>query len=153
MRIRALDTGDPQRAAWRNCDPFSTKWVTCLPTRDGYLDDAEFGEVAARYYGLPSPACASRQGEMIGNSGLPLDAYGHRLSSLVLPGDGRRTQHDCLKWRIAEHAREMGARLEPEVYGLFAPCIPQAGRNRLDSLPMRKRLGLVPDFVSHLQWD
>jgi hypothetical protein len=41
---------------------------------------------------LPSPACASRLGEMIGNSGLPLDAYGHRLSSLVLPGDGWRTR-------------------------------------------------------------
>ena len=36
-----------------------------------------------------------------------------------------------------------------EVYGLFAACIPQAGRSQLDREPVRKRQGLVPDFMVH----
>ena len=59
------------------------------------------------YYGMPSPACASLVGERIANTRYTLDAYGNRLASLTLPGDGWCTQHDALKWRIFEDAREM----------------------------------------------
>ena len=41
----------------------------------------------------------------------------------------------------------MHLRLRPEVYGLFAASIPQAARARADALPLRKRQGLVPDFL------
>jgi hypothetical protein len=83
-----------------------------------------------------------------------LDAIcGHCLGNLSVPGDGWKTQHDCLKWRIVEDAREMGARMGPQVGGLFAACIPQVGRRRFDNLPIRKRQGLVPDFMFYLQWD
>ena len=49
-------------------------------------------------------------------------------------------------------AREMGAPMRTEVYGLFAACIPQAGRDRFAKLPLRKRQGLVPDFMCDMQW-
>ena len=92
-------------------------------------------------------------GERIGNMSACLDPDGHRLDTVTLPGDGWRTQHEALKWRIADDARKMGARMETEVYGLFAVCIPQVARSRFDVLPVRKRQGLVPDFLFHLQWD
>ena len=44
----------------------------------------------------------------------------------VLPGDGLRTQHDAVKWRLVEDLREMGMRTRPEVFGLFASATPQA---------------------------
>ena len=57
--MRALDAGDSRRMAWLNCDTFSIQWVTSLPTKQCYLDDGEFREVAALYYDLPSPSCNS----------------------------------------------------------------------------------------------
>ena len=47
----------------------------------------------------------------------------------------------------------MHFRLGPEVYGLFAACIPQTGRRAADGLPLRKRQGLVPDFLIHAPFD
>ena len=41
----------------------------------------------------------------------------------------------------------MGVRCRTEVFGLFAACIPQAGRARASQMPARKRQGLVPDFL------
>ena len=42
--------------------------------------------------------------------------------------------------------------MRTEVYGLFAACIPQAFRNELNKLPIRKRQGLVPDMLINVQW-
>ena len=61
-------------------------------------------------------------------------------------------QHDCLKWRIAEDAKETGVQVCTEVYGLFAACVPQVCRQLLDALPTRKRQALVPDMLMHIQW-
>ena len=47
----------------------------------------------------------------------------------------------------------MHFRLRVEVFGLFAACIPQAGRQAIDGLTLRKRQGLVPDFLAHAPWD
>ena len=69
-----------------------------------------------------------------------------------MPGDGWRDQHDALKWRLVEDAREMTVPVKPEVYGLFAACIPQGSRSRFDALPIRKRQGLVPDLRLRVQW-
>ena len=57
-----------------------------------------------------------------------------------------------MKWELVRAARSMGVSCRPEVYGLFAACIPQAGRAGFDTLPMRKRQGLVPDLSMLLQW-
>ena len=81
------------------------------------------------------------------------DAHGVRLTTAVLPGDGWRTQHDALKWRIAQDAQEMHVRMRPEIYGLFAASIPQAARARANAMPLRKRQGLVPDFLLYAAFD
>ncbi len=151
--LRRLPVDDVRRITWLSLDKFSTVWVTAWPTHDAYLSNPEFGEVAATYFALPSPACRPLAGQLIGRTRTTLDRHGLRLTTATLPGDGWRTQHDVLKWRIAEDAKEMGIRCRTEVYGLFAACIPQAGRLRAAHLPARKRQGLVPDFMLTLALD
>ena len=58
VTIRALPEGDMRRATWQNLDQFSTVWVSCCPSADCRFANDEFAEVAARYFALPSPACA-----------------------------------------------------------------------------------------------
>ena len=147
VSIRALPIDDIRRAAWLNMDKFSTVWVSTWPSPDCRVSNAEFSEIAARYFGLPSPACAPLVGQVIGNTRSFLDAHGSRLAAASLPGDGFRTQHDAIKWRLDEDMREMGMRSRTEVYGLFAAVLPQHARETVSQWPMRKRQGLVPDFV------
>ena len=40
-----------------------------------------------------------------------------------------------------------------EVFGLFAACLPQAGRAQAGDMPVRKRQGMVPDFLFTLPFD
>ena len=136
-----------RRAAWTNLDKFGTTWVTAWPSVDCRLSNAEFGEVVARYFGLPSPACALLVGQPIGNSRSTLDRYGARLTAATLPGDGFRRQHNALKWRLSEDCRETGVRARTEVFGLFAAVLPQHTRTESVSWPLRKRQGMVPDFA------
>ena len=128
-------------------------WVTCWPARDAYLSNPEFAEVASRYLGLASPTCEQQAGEVIAGSRHTLDRHGLKLSSLQLPGDGWRTQHDAILNCITRDAKEMGVAVRSNVYGLFSACIPQDGRQRFDGQTIRKRQGLVPDFMMTLQWD
>ena len=153
VEIRALPASDMRRAAWLNVDRFSTTWVTAWPTEDLQLSSPEFQGVVTFYFGLPRPACSGRVGERIGNTRNVVDAHGVRLTTSILPGDGWRTQHDALKWRIIQDAKEMHVRMRPEVYGLFAASIPQAGRGGIDAMPARKRQGLVPDFLLWAAFD
>ena len=67
-------------------------------------------------------------GQRVADARHVLDRHGTCLTTASLPGDGWRTQHDALKWRIFEDAQEMGTRCLVEVYGLFAACMPQDGR-------------------------
>ena len=151
--IRALAPTDMRLHAWANLDSFSTVWVTCWPQPECYLTNSEFLEVTARYLGLPSPMCEVLAGAPIVGSRQTLDRYGCNLASLPLPGDGWRQQHDNIKWRVIEDAKDAGVPVRPEVYGLFAACIPQHSRRLFDKLPVRKRQGLVPDLELTLQWD
>ena len=147
VAIRALPEDDMRRAAWVNLDRFSTTWVPVWPHDEAYLSNAEFLEVTATYFGLRSPACQPLVGQRLGSSRVLLDAYGTRLTTTPLPGDGWRTQHDALKWQISHDLQEMHVRATTEVYGLFAALIPQPARTRLDNQPKRKRQGMVPDFL------
>ena len=153
VELRGLAATDMRKAAWLNVDRFSTVWVSAWPTEDLQFSSPEFREMSTFYFGLPSPACAAHVGEPIANRRTTLDAYGTRLTTLTLPGDGWRTQHDAIKWRLVQDAREMSFRLREEVYGLFAACIPQAGRAQADGMHLRKRQGLVPDFLVHAALD
>ena len=147
--VRDLPANSMHRMAWLNVDKTSSVWVTTVPNSTDRLTSAEFSEVAARYYGEPSPACAPFIGMRIGNG--IVDAYGFAVASETLPGDGWRRAHDVLKWRISNDGREMGQRPVTEVYGLFAAGIPQRAREELAKTPARKRHGLVPDFMMTLK--
>ncbi|MEC8422754.1 MAG: hypothetical protein VX000_03190, partial [Myxococcota bacterium] len=149
-RIRRLPADDMRLVAWLNTNKTSTVWLNALPTEDDRLTCNEFAEVAARYYGMPSPACAQFVGMPL--RGRTVDAYGFALASESLPGGGFTCQHDMLKWSIAASAREMGQHVVTEVYGLFAAHIPQEGRKVLKGLPPRKRHGIVPDFLMRLKF-
>ena len=151
--IRALPPDDMRRLTWLNLDKNSTVWVAAWPGGESYLSNPEFDEVTAMYFGLPSPACAPLAGQRIGNTRITLDRYGSRLAAAQLPGDGWRLQHDAIKWRITQDAKEMGVAVRTEVYGLFAACIPQEGRARAAQEPTRKRQGLVPDFSFTIPFD
>ena len=147
-RIRRLRADDMRLTSWLNSDKFSTVWLTALPNKTDRLTNAEFAEVAARYYGAKSPACAPFVGLRL--RGQTIDAYGLNISSASLPGDNWRSEHDALKWRMAQDAKEMGQHVNVEAYGLFAAVIPQGARQRLDELTPRTRHGLVPDFLMRL---
>ncbi len=82
---------------------------------------------------------------------LVLDAFGCRLTTTILPGDGRRTQHDTLKRWAHQGLKEMQMRIRSEVC-LFAATSSLAARRRLDGETLRKRQGLVPDFLVHASW-
>ena len=147
--IRLLPGDDFRLLAWCNVNKTSTVWLTALPTEEDRLTCAEFAEVAARYYGAPSPACAPFVGMAIG--GRVVDRHGYALASESLPGGGWTCQHDAVKWAISQSAREMGQHVVTEVYGLFAAVIPQAARTAIrEALRPRKRHGLVPDFLMRL---
>ncbi len=77
---------------------------------------------------------------------LVLDAFGCRLTTTILPGDGRRTQHDTLKRWVHQGLKEMQMRIRNEVC-LFVAASPLAARRRLDGETLRKQQGLVPDFL------
>ena len=109
-----------RRQACVNIDSFSTAWGTCWPHPDCYLSNEEFLEVSARYLGLPSPACETQAGTSISGTRQVLDRFGCNLACLPLPGDGWREQHDNVKWRVVNDARNAGVPTRPEVYGLFA---------------------------------
>lgn len=147
VTLRGLQASDPRRQAWQNLNRFSTVWVTSWPCDDALLDNGEFTEIVARYFALPSPACAGPVGQTVGNTRRRVDAHGATLTAAALPGDGRRNQHDTIKWRICEDLREMGVRARPEVFGLFATALPQTARDELGRWTTRKRQGLVPDLL------
>jgi hypothetical protein len=146
VALRALPPVDARRAAWLNVDRYSTVWVGAWPSLDMWTSEAEFMEIACRYLGLPSPACAPLVGMSIARSRTTLDPCGFRLCSAALPGDGWRTQHDAIKWQLLEDLKEMGTPATAEVFGLFAPLLPQVAKDTFDALPARKRQGMVPDL-------
>ena len=84
-RIRAPPPADMRRAAWPKVDRNSTAWVTAWPTRDGYLSNPEFAEVATWYFGLPSPACGPLVGQRIADTRHVLDRHGASLTTAPLP--------------------------------------------------------------------
>jgi len=151
--IRALPPGDMRRAAWLNVDRFSTCWVSAWPSPTASLSNDEFLEASTNYFGLASPSCSDVVGERIGATRNCVDPHGCRLTTATLPGDGWRTQHDSLKWQIHQDCKDNHGRINTEVYGLFAACIPQEGRRSLEREPVRKRQGLVPDFMVYADID
>ena len=148
LEYKALPRSSPERHTWLNLDRFSTQWVTALPSAPlGWvLGNDVFSEVVATYLTLPSPACRPLVGQTIGRYRDTLDALGAKLTTLALPGDGWRIRHDELKQLLCKDMRSHGLPCSCEVFGLFAPLLPQAGRSELMAAPMRKPPRLGPRF-------
>eukprot|EP00973_Karenia_brevis_P092518 12412817-Karenia_brevis.AAC.1 len=147
LRLRALPAADARRLAWMNVDSYSAAWVAAWPGPELWMEPTEFVEIACRYFGLPSPACAALVGQPISGTRSTVDCYGFRVCAAQMTGDGWRDQHDMLKWTLYEDARSSHMRPTAEVYGLFAPLLPQDARDALGELPVRRRQGIVPDFL------
>ena len=148
IAFKSLPNHDLGRAAWLNCDRFSTQWVTAIPSPSlGFvLGNDAFCEVFATYLALPSPACAPLVGQRIGSYAEGLDPHGIKLATLSLPGDGWRKRHDALKHLLDRDIQDHGVPCTCEVFGLFAPLLPQPARSTVAAFTARKRQGLVPDF-------
>ena len=149
LEFKALALSNPERQAWLNTDRFSTQWVTAVPsqTMGWVLGNDIFAKVVATYLALPSPACSPLVGQRIGRYRDALDQFGDKLATLALPGDAWRTRHDELKHLVFKDIRRHGLPCSCEVFGLFAPLLPQEARSELMATPKRKRQGLVPDFL------
>ena len=144
--LRELAPSDFRRIAWLNCNATSRVWLVVLPDRDNELTNPEFAEVAARYFGAPSPACSAARGERFGRGhrgGDPrtVDEYGFTVNSVSsVPGGGWACLHDQIKNEMASSCREMGQEVSVEVHNLFSHLIPQGpGRVAWRDLSSRTR--------------
>ena len=106
----------------------------------------------ARFLCLPSPCCASRVGEELGERNLTVDPFGDNISSVSnIPGGSLTARHDLVKTCIHTLCVDAGLRVECEVFGAFRDLIPVEAMEVEDDLrPGRKRAGLLPDFSMDL---
>ena len=132
----------------------SGMWLHAIPTASFRPSVDEFREIAAAYFGMPSPIASRFEGQPIysakGDQRGTCDKYGARLVSLQLAGDGWNTAHDYFKHALCEVLRDLKVDFSCEVFGLFSSLIPQGPRrSALDAdtaAAARARQGLVPDF-------
>ncbi len=106
--------GDRQRQIYLNTGRESALFLTVYPGRNAKCPDDEWVECAARFLGVPSPACASFVGcpvPVAGNRAPQrLDAFGDGLAAATtFQGDGvARLQHDpvvrCLERFAKDYA-------------------------------------------------
>ena len=109
----------------RQCKQTSA-WLLTLTGLTG----PEFSEAATTHLCLPSPACASRIGEMI-RGRKKIDAFGDNIRSVNFTGDGFRKRHDLVKNFLFRKLRSSGVQTECEVFNLFAKELPQEGLSRI----------------------
>ena len=138
-------------------------WLSDVP--DGDIIGApslEFREIAAAFFGAPSPACAPlvgapffgrKDGAQLG----VVDAHGDNLASAAMVGDGWRKAHDSVVAAIVDASHDAGLAASLEVFGIFSPLIlAGAARAPLDEgggIGSRRRQGLVPDLKLDLPPD
>ena len=148
---RALELHPDQsaRPVWAHpqLDKLSQGWVLCLPGPRG-LKQAEFSETMARLLCLPSPCCAARVGEQLGERRLRIDPFGDNVLSVGnIPGGSFTARHDLVKQCIHSLCNDAGLRVECEVFGAFRDLIPvRALGEEEELLSGRSRAGLLPDF-------
>jgi hypothetical protein len=156
--FEALGRNARSRQLWSQLDSFSSAWVTMWPLAPGdarNFTGAEFYEVAAQYFFLPSPGLAAHVGETIafnsrwGRKEVPCDEFGDTLQNASLPGGGHSIYHDAAKLEVLEIAREMGLRAQPEVHTLFRDAVPPARRANLK----KQVRGMIPDLMIALPVD
>ena len=125
--------------SWPDRGKQTSAWLLTLTGLTG----PEFTEAAATQLCLPSPACASRIGEII-RGRKRIDLFGDNVRAAKLPGDGFRKRHDLVKNFLFRKLRAAGVPTECEVFNLFSREIPQEGLARIER--GRTRQAMVPDF-------
>ena len=151
---RLLPRRDFQRICFASIDQRAGMWCYAIPTAALRPNESEFREIAACYFGMPSPIALQHVGQSIwskrGTVRGVCDKYGEKLVSLQLSGDGWNTAHDFFKFALCEIFRDLKVSYLCEVFGLFSSLIPQGPRRGpLDADTVRaarERQGLVPDF-------
>lgn len=108
--------------------------ISTWSSEDLYLSNAEFSDIATRYLDILDCASNLLAGVSIANGRQVLARHGFRLSGMSLPGNAWLEQHDALQ-------RHLIGSIKPEVYGLFAACIPQGHRSWFHPMPLWKWQG------------
>jgi hypothetical protein len=152
--VRLLPRRDFQRICFCSVDSQAGMWCYAIPTASFRPHEGEFREIAATYFGMPSPVASALDGQVIwskrGTERGVCDKYGEKLVSLQLSGDGWNTAHDFFKFALCEVMRDLKVGFSCEVFGLFSSLIPQGPhRAPLDADTVRAarmRQGMVPDF-------
>ena len=141
----ATSPRDPQLMAAKNVDVLSAQWVTTWPTRELNLESQELGEVAANYFGLPSPVCRPIVGQPVRQSNSKstnlLGGRGDELRSSNMSGDGFRTSHDTLTRVVTSTLKPAGMKAFLEPAGLFALATLVADNG------VRKKGSITPDIM------
>ena len=127
-------------------DKVSSAWLSALPGPSTHIPSPAFSEAFCAYICVPSPACRDLIGQPIGRGFV--DIWGDKVQSATLPGDHFRLKHDTNKMKIFSLANECRLPVTCEVFGCFAPCIPQEGLSRLER--GRQRQSIIPDFKFEL---
>jgi hypothetical protein len=126
VMCRALQLHPDQTArpvwAFPQLDRLSQAWIRQLPGSAG-LSQLEFSETMARLLCLPSPLCAARVGEPLGERGLAIDPFGDNVLSVSnIPGGSFTARHDLVKTKLHDIILDSGLRLRLRgVWGLSGP--------------------------------
>ena len=152
--IRLLSRLDFRRLAFASVDSTAGMWCYCIPIANFRPTEAETLEIAAAYFGMPSPVAASMEGHTIwsknGSARGVCGKYGQQLVSLQLVGDGWNAAHGFFKHALCQILRDLKVEFDCEVFGLFSALIPQGPRRAsLDADTRRAaetRQGMVPNF-------
>mmetsp|Transcript_10293 Transcript_10293/g.34974 ORF Transcript_10293/g.34974 Transcript_10293/m.34974 type:complete len:1225 (-) Transcript_10293:3167-6841(-) len=160
---------DPERDCWMALDSYASAWVTAPPCGATAMPQAEWREVAARYLGVPSPACRPHVGKPLGSTASrraqhsrAIDAYGDALTCTQMQGDDwRQLHHNPMQQILVDQTRRYaGTRVEKEPWTLFAQALPPgvAARTALyhshdngDGTGAVRRRALVPDAVVRIR--
>jgi len=148
--ITALNDQDQRKKAFFATNWASNRWVASVPSAGNECTNSEIWEMAANYFGTPSPACKPFAGRNIpGSRNKRLDAYGNNLTCLKIEGwsgwQQYLKQHNGVKnvmWDLGETFSWDGS-CEP--FGLFSAHI-----NRLDAFMLQnrqQRQAIIPDFL------
>ena len=92
----------------------------------------------ALIFGMRIPALATFVGAPIGtrHGASVCDAWGYKVSSAVLPGDGWRTRHDAINWSFSRFSTACQVPMTVEVYNLLCQHISQGGAAALHGHPV-----------------
>jgi hypothetical protein len=146
---RLLPLTDPRRISWECADRFSTQFISAPPLHGLEINNADWQEILAAYYGMPSPACVRHAGTRIFGTGPLLDAHGVKALSYtpLVNRNGIRTRwHDTILEGVHRSFKEGGVDVDTEASYLFAHC---AGPRRAEMLRSTERNNncIIPDMT------